>query len=239
MLFVNAIGQHLEKTILKGPSWIFQSLLVILFFAICVNFGYDLKRWAYIKNFVTMVSGGHINPQLCCYYWSDIAYQTTDMLMQRLQVWDYVHQANMRFRPILPSLWMLFHSAIAIYCLQILLGVGQLYMTIRIIYRITQDRLQAFYFTLGFAGLYSGAAFYLDFYGFGDALAYAFMTAALFFRRPFLICLSVLLASFVDERALLNSSFIILFHWIVTTEKELIFKSSPALIHAQPATPFP
>lgn len=218
MLIVNTLGQYLKKTILKGPYWVFRALGFIIFFAICLNLGFDLKRWAYFKNFVAMVSGGHVNLQLCCYYWSDVAYQTTDMLMQRLQVWDTVHQANMRFRVLLPFLWLLFHSAIAIYFLQIILGIGQLYMIIRIIYRITQDRLQAFYFTLGFAGLYSGAAFYLDFYGFGDAFAYTFMTAAVFFRKPFWIALSVFLAALVDERALLNTSFIVLFHWIISNK---------------------
>ncbi len=52
----------------------------------------------------------------------------------------------------------------------------------KIIYGLTQDRLQAFYFTFGLAGLYSAAAFYLDFYAFGDAFAFACMTAALYFH---------------------------------------------------------
>lgn len=215
MLIDSTLNQYLEKTILKGSYWFFKALLIIVPFAICINFGFDLKRWAYIKNFVAIVSGGHMNPQLCCYYWSDIAYQTTDMLMQRIQVWDFVHQANMRFRLVLPALWMLFHSAAIIYFLQVILGISQLYMTMRIVHTITQDRVQAFYFTLGFAGLYTGAAFYLDFYGFGDAFAFIFMTAAMYFRKPMLIFLAVFLAAIVDERALLNTSFILLFHWAV------------------------
>lgn len=64
------------------------------------------------------------------------------------------------------------------------------------------------------------------------------MTSAVFFRKPSLICLSILLASFVDERALLNSSFIILFHWIVSAEKGLPFISSQDLIRTYPSTPF-
>lgn len=91
MLIINAVDQYLERTILKGNSWIAKALIVIVFLAICINFGFDLKRWAYIKNFAVLSSGGTANPQLCCYYWSDIAYQTTDLLMQRLQVWDVVH----------------------------------------------------------------------------------------------------------------------------------------------------
>ncbi len=96
---------------------------------------------------MAIVSGGQVNPLLCCYYWSDITYQSTDILMQRLQVWETMHQANMRFGVLLPAFWLVFHSALAIYVLQVVLGVGQLYMTLQIIYGLTQDRLQAFYFT--------------------------------------------------------------------------------------------
>ena len=218
MLTDNFLTQYLEKTVLKGPNWTFKALGVITFFAVCINFGFDLHRWAHVKNFVVIIRGGQGNPQLCCYYWSDIAYQTTDILMQRLQVWDTVHQANMRFRPVLPVLWLVFHSVFAIYVLQVILGIGQLYMVVRTVYAITQDRLQAFYFTVGFAGLYAGAAFYLDFYGFGDAFAYIFMTAAIYFRKPLLIFLSVFLAILVDERALLNASFVILFHLVIANQ---------------------
>lgn len=222
------LAQYVEKTVLKGRYWEFKALIIIVVCAISVNFGFDLKRWAYIKNFITLLDGQPLNPKLCCYYWSDIAYQTTDLLMQRLQVWDTVHQANMRFRVFLPVLWMLFHSAVSIYLLQIALGLGQLYMTLRIVYSITQDRVLAFYFTFGLAGLFSGAAFYLDLYGFGDAFAYIFMTSSLYFRKPFLIFVSVFLAALVDERALLNTSFIILFCWLSTNHfdsKKLSFKT--------------
>lgn len=115
---------------------------------------------------------------------------------------------------------MLFNSSLAIYCFQLALGIAQLYMVTRLVYTITKDRLQAFYFTVGFAGLFSGAAFYLDLYGFGDAFAYTFMTAALFFRKPSLIFLSVFLAALVDERALLNTSYIVLFHWIIANQHD-------------------
>lgn len=220
MIFSTVIAQYLEKTFLKGHNWAFKALLVIIFFTFFVNVGFDLKRWAYFKNFFSLATGGPFNPLIYPYYWLDIAYQTTDMLMQRIQVWDHMHIANMRFRILLPALWMVFHSAAALYIIQLVLGVCQLYMTMQLVYSITQDRLQAFYFTLGFAGLYTGAAFYLDFYGFGDAYAFTLMTAALYFRKPFLIFIAVFLAALVDERALLNTSFIMLFHWLTNPKQD-------------------
>ena len=213
MLFVETLGLSLERTILAGSSWKTKALLFIIPLSILLNIGLDLKHWVFVKNFIDLVNG-HPNPSLCCYFWSDIDYQTTDLFMKKLQVWDTVHQANMRLRLLLPLLWMVFHSALAIYLLQVLFGIVQLYMVLGIIYTLTQDRLQAFYFTWGFSGLYAGAAYYLDFYGYGDALGYAFMTAALFFRRPVWIGLAIFLAAWVDERSLFNASFIIIYHWL-------------------------
>lgn len=213
MLLTETVSAYLERTILAGSSWKLKALLFIIPLSILLNLGLDLRHWVFVKNFIDLVNG-HPNPSLCCYFWSDVAYQTTDLFMKKLQVWDTVHQANMRLRLLLPLLWMVFHSALPIYLLQVALGIVQLYMVLGIIHAITQDRVQALYFTWGFSGLYAGAAYYLDFYGYGDALGYAFMTSAIFFRRPVLIGLAIFLAGWVDERSLFNAAFIIIYHWL-------------------------
>ena len=213
MPFTETLGFYLERTILAGSSWRIKALLFIIPLSVLLNIGLDLKHWVFIKNFIDLVNG-HPNPSLCCYFWSDVAYQTTDLFMKKLQVWDTVHQANMRLRLLLPLLWMVFHSALPIYLVQVGLGIAQMYMVLSIIYAVTQDRLQAFYFTWGFSGLYAGAAYYLDLYAYGDALGYAFMISALFFRRPLLIGLAIFLAGWVDERSLFNAAFIIIYHWL-------------------------
>jgi hypothetical protein len=48
--------------------------------------------------------------------------------------------------------------------------------------------------------------------GFGDPFAFAFMMAAMYFRKPLLVCLFVFLASWVDERAVFNVTLIITYH---------------------------
>ncbi|WP_234736823.1 hypothetical protein [Tellurirhabdus bombi] len=232
MYFINRLNQYWEKTILSGPYWLLKAVAVIVLVSIFFSLGQDLRRVAYLKNLFDLIAG-HPNPQLCCYYWSDIAYQVTDMLMQKLTGWDTVHQANMRFRPVLPILWATFKSIPVVYGLQVALGIAQIYMVCQIVYELVEDRVQAFYFTLGFGGIYTGVAFFLDFYGFGDALAYAFMTAALYFHRPLLIFLALFLACWVDERALVNAAFIVLYHWLAPYKN----KEKPLVFHFRQITP--
>lgn len=213
MHFITSFGSFLNRTLLSGNSWIVKSLLLIIPLSFLLNMGFDLKHWMYLRNFIDLINGHH-NSNICCYFWTDVQYQTTDWFMQKLQIWDTVHQANMRLRLLLPVLWYVFQSVLSIYLLQVALGIIQMYMILQWTYELTKDRLQAFFFTLGISGLYMGAAYYLDFYAYGDAFGYAFLVAALFFRNPVLIALSIFLAAWVDERALFNSSFIVLYHWL-------------------------
>ncbi|UHG90680.1 hypothetical protein [Spirosoma oryzicola] len=233
MLPINSLHLYLERTLLTGSAWTVKALLLLLLGSVFFNVGFDLKHFVYLKNFFALVNG-HPDPKLCCYFWTDVEYQTTDWFMQKLQIWDTVHQANMRLRLFLPVLWSFFHSILAIYLLQVALGIAQMYMILRLVYRHTQDRLQAFYFTAGFSGLYAGAAYYLDVYAYGDAFGYAFLIAALFFRRPFFIASAIFLAAWVDERTLFNASYIVLYHWLALYRPD---REQPILFRVKKPTP--
>ncbi|MBO0950174.1 hypothetical protein [Fibrella forsythiae] len=163
---------------------------------------------------------GQPNPDYCCYYWADIAYQTTDWLMERLQVYSHFHIASMRFRLFQPVLYTVFRSPLAMYSVQVVLGIGYLYMVLGEAYKLLKDRQLALLFAAGFVGLYAGAAFILDVSGFGDAFAFTFMMGAIYFRNPLLIGLCVFLASWVDERAVFNVTLILAYHLLAPYKTE-------------------
>ncbi len=207
----NLTDELIDNQLLLGRHWRLKSVCLLLFLLILFPIGLNLDKFRMFIGFY-WIAIGQPNPSYCCYYWNDIAYQTSDWLMERLQVYSHIHIANMRFRLFQPVLYTVFRSPIAMYSVQVALGVGYLYMVLDEAYKLLKDRQLALLFAGSFVGIYAGAAFILDVMGFGDAFAFTFMMGAIYFRNPLLIGLCVFLASWVDERAVFNVTLIIAYH---------------------------
>jgi hypothetical protein len=86
-------------------------------------------------------------------------------------------------------------------------------------YRITHDRVSAFLCTLTTAVIPTGALAFWDFnIFFYDAVALAAVTAAIACRSPLAVFLLVLAASWTDERGLVASSMVFLYHLYNSTQ---------------------
>lgn len=74
------------------------------------------------------------------------------------------------------------------------------------------NRLFSFLLPCCFAVLYAGKTFFFDTIFFFDGLAYLFLLASVCTRKPVWVLLTLLLAFFTDERALIGSGFVMLYH---------------------------
>jgi hypothetical protein len=80
------------------------------------------------------------------------------------------------------------------------------------------DRITAVATIFGVSAIYAGKAAFLQLGGFFDAFAYFFLTVAIAFRNPLLIAVTVLAASFTDERAMVIAP-LVLVYWAVRNHK--------------------
>lgn len=88
------------------------------------------------------------------------------------------------------------------FALQVLAGVGQMYLLLGWILRATGNRGDAFLLTALLATTYYGGAAFFDSRGWGDPFAYFFLTAALVTANPGVSAVMIFLAGFTDERAI-------------------------------------
>lgn len=218
-MLTSVSAELVDHKLFLGRYWKAKSVFLLIALLLFFNVVMNLDKFRMFIGFYWIVIG-QPNPKYCCYYWADIAYQTTDWLMERLQVYSQFHIASMRFRLLPPLLYTVFSSPLALYSLQVALGIGYVYMVLDEAYSILKDRLMAFLFAAAFMGLYEGAAFILDVSGFCDPFAFTLMMGALYFRSPFLIGLCVFLASWVDERAVFNVTLILTYHLLAPYKKD-------------------
>lgn len=219
-MITTATSQPFGSESFLGRYWKAKAVFLLLCLILVFTIGMNLDKFRMFIGFYKILIG-QPDPAYCCYYWANIEYQTTDWLMQKLQVWSHIHTASMRFRLVPPALYTVFNSALALYTVQVLLGIAYLYMVLDEAYRILKNRLMAFLFAAGFAGLYAGAAFILDVSGFCDAFAFTFMMGAIYFRNPLPIFLCVFLAAWVDERAVFNLTLVVTYHLLAPYRKDL------------------
>lgn len=98
--------------------------------------------------------------------------------------------------------------------LQFVAGVLLFYFAADIVHRSTGDRSTALFATLAVGFSSPGIASFVDLGGFFDGVALFFLAAAIRADRPLWIGTSVFLAAWTDERALIASSLVLLYHSI-------------------------
>jgi hypothetical protein len=137
-----------------------------------------------------------------------------DHLFKPTQYPEYSHMANTQFRITVPVIAKFIgtRSKIVVFCIQEILGIIFLVITCLLSYRLTNDKIISAIVTLSIGFIYAGKAAFVDVLGLTDSFAYFFLILALFTRNKPLILISLLLAYFTDERAVLASSLVAIFY---------------------------
>jgi hypothetical protein len=89
------------------------------------------------------------------------------------------------------------------------------------------SRLFSFLLPWCFAVLYAGKTFFCDTIFFFDGMAYLFLLASICTRKPLLVLASLFLAFYTDERALIGSGFVMLYHVLQNQQGN---RQKPAII---------
>ena len=169
-------------------------------------------------------------------FWDDIIKQGSDPFTpQNYQ--PGTHEANQTFRLTLPLLSRLLRLNVAtFYLFQVLFGCWFLWLVAGFVFDILKNKTLTFYFLTGFTAIYTGACFFINYFGHGDVFPFCFLLLALLVKQPVLMFLCLQLAFWCDERALINASFIGL--WLVwpliekiRTEKKIALQQIPVSVY--------
>ena len=133
------------------------------------------------------------------------------------------HEDKMVFRLFLPALLAVVRSRMGVYAVQLLCWPVFLYLLAREAEQLTHSRSVALYLALAVMGLYIGGAFPFDFITCGDAFAYFFLLLAAVTRNRIVLIVSLFMAYWVDERSLINSVYILIYHCLVLAKDQPLF----------------
>ncbi len=122
------------------------------------------------------------------------------------------HNSKLLFRITMPLIAHVLHlNVIGILVVQAIFGTLLFYFAIRLFERITRDKVTALLLTLSLTFTYAGRVSFTEIRGMFDGLALFFLVTSMYFKNPVLIFISVFLASWTDERALIASSLVFLY----------------------------
>lgn len=124
------------------------------------------------------------------------------------------HLAKMRFRLFLP--FLVATLGLTLWLMQLLLSGAFIWVATAFTQRIVQDRPSTLLFMLGFSLLYPVRSAWLDITAYGDFFAYFFLLLAVYVNRPWLVFLTLQLAFWTDERALVNAAWVLLWYGLDT-----------------------
>jgi hypothetical protein len=136
------------------------------------------------------------------------------------------HEARLTFRLTAPLLGKLLPTSnllqrmAGLFIIQNLCGIFFFYLLVCFAERHFQNRLSSFLLPWCFAVLYAGKTFFCDTIFFFDGFAYLFLLAGVCTRKALLVFAAVLLSFFTDERALIGSGFVLLYHVLQNREQQ-------------------
>jgi hypothetical protein len=137
------------------------------------------------------------------------------------------HDAKMTFRLTVPALaWLLRLHRDGLIVLQFIVGFLILYLFVDVLHRDTNSRAVTFVANLIAVSCYFCFSAFYDVFGRVDAFAYLFLLLSVWFKNPLLIFISVFLGSFCDERALINSWFVLVYWQMQVIQPRLYSKYS-------------
>jgi hypothetical protein len=116
-----------------------------------------------------------------------------------------------QFRILMPVIGHLLHLNVkGLIAIQQIVGILFFIVIILLVSGISGDNVMALLTAAAFAFSYMGKACFVDLWPFFDGIAYCLLALSMLYRKPLLIFLCVLAASFTDERALIASALIFL-----------------------------
>ena len=115
------------------------------------------------------------------------------------------HMAKTEFRLTGPFLAKVFHigSKRAMYLLQLIAGYLFFFILTGVIFKMTADKVVTLFYTLAFSLLYPGFSFVAEMMGYFDSFAFLFLLVAMLDINIGFIILSLFLAFWTDERAIM------------------------------------
>ncbi len=123
------------------------------------------------------------------------------------------HASKINLRLTVPIIAKCFHLGIyGIVILQFLFGICLLFATVKLVYKITKDRITSFFASLTIGSIFPGITSFVELRGIFDGIAISLLTFALLFRNPIWIWLCMFLSFWTDERAIIAASLVWLFH---------------------------
>jgi len=132
---------------------------------------------------------------------------------------DFDPQSNMakqNFRLVMPIISRIFHlNGVGLYIVQVGFGLGILYLSMLISQRVTNDKVVAILITVLVATIWAGETGFLEVNSRYDAPSIFFLLLAVYSRNPLVIVMSIFLAGWNDERGLIGSSLVFVFHYVV------------------------
>lgn len=201
--FYNSLGRRIESQ-LTSEYWLWKlvtfSVIVSLFLAFppytlllghLSEHGMKLDAWVFVQN------------------------QSQDLFHPKDMNFD-VRRENMIFRWVLPILSFLTgHNVVIIVLLQSILGVFFIYNVGQWIYALSKDKITTCLFVVSIANIFVCTWTFTDIYGYGDGFAFFFLLVALLYRNPVIILISLQIAFFTDERAVIAGGYLLLFHMLI------------------------
>ena len=146
--------------------------------------------------------------------WSAIIEKRDDLFKDMLSSHPYgTHNANMTFRILVPAIARLFGlGKVGVFVFQSLCGVALLWAVGRVAHRVTGDLVTALFVTCGVASTWAGTTSFIEMRGIFDGEAILLLTLAALLEVPLLTAASVFLCAWTDERGLVASSLVYLYH---------------------------
>lgn len=217
--FINTFFQYITSK-LESKHWKLKSIL----FYILGTIVFQIPRFGYFINYLN-------HKEISAKYNAILLQKAEPFIRHNYSIGS--HEEKIIFRLFIPLSMNFFSlNILSVYIIQVLVGILMLYMMLNYIYKSTDSRLIAFFFTLAFVFVYAGSASLIDVYGFYDSFAYAFVLFAFFSSNPLLIFLLILSSLYVDERAYIACIGIIVYQLFNQKNLKIIASVCIALIIA-------
>jgi hypothetical protein len=175
-----------------------------------------------MPQYKTMVSGKARNIAI----WNRINNQIDHPFTADLTNDPEAHEAKLTFRllppliaKLLPSTDML-HRMQWLFLVHNICGLLFFYLLIAFAEANFNNRFFSFLLPCCFAALYAGKTFFCDMFFFFDGLAYLLLLISICNRNALLVFISLFLAFYTDERSLIGSGFVMLYHVLQNQEGE-------------------
>jgi hypothetical protein len=126
---------------------------------------------------------------------------------------SFHHNANLTFRLVVPLVARIFGlGKIGIFAFQSACGVVLLWAVARIVHRITGDLVSSLFVACGVASTWAGTTSFSELRGVFDGVALLLLACAVLFEAPWLAGLFAFLTAWTDERGLIATSLVYLYH---------------------------